>query len=175
MDGSPWNSSKITAPYRRVQGRTAASGSGHPVTTSIRVWRNPCRSGSIRPCHRLSRPTRRPSVGRGASSNPAGLQQQHPLVSIQGRSISDGGTRVVLPVPGGVCNTTRRWRANARGGWEGAIDREREAAGHPLGRSPSCATTVCTAVATDSGWLRITKCRAPSTVVRAACGSLRSR
>ena len=161
-------------------GRTAASGSGHPRSRprSVSFAKPACRSGfdpdRVTDC--LAQLPGRPSVGpRREQQSRRGLRNNTRWFSIQGRSISDGGT---------LCGPCRFRRAATRRGcysqrlvegWEGAIDREREAAGHPLGRSPSCATTVCTAVATDSGWLRITKCRAPSTVVRAACGSLRSR
>ena len=58
---------------------------------------------------------------------------------------------------------------------ERAVDGERRVGGCVQLSAPSSAITVATASATDSGWLRITKWRASSTVVRWACGSLRSR
>ena len=105
--------------------------------------------------------------GRRSGGDPPGLQHEHPAftdpwllderrwdargLAGAGRRLHDDETLVV----------ERSVKLGKR-----AVDGERHVGGFAQFSASSSAITVATASATDSGWLRITKWRAPSTVVR---------
>ena len=139
------------------------------VTTSTRVIADTRVSLRVRrpmvspTCSRVLRPSEWPPLGR----RPAGLQHEHPAftdpwllderrwdargLAGAGRRLHDDETLVV----------ERSVKLGKR-----AVDGERHVGGFAQFSASSSAITVATASATDSGWLRITKWRAPSTVVR---------
>ena len=81
------------------------------VTTSRRVSLANCRSKRM--CQPISEPTVQPRSSAIRFAIARAATRRGCSSSTRPRSISDGGTRVVLPAPGAAVSTAARWRSSA--------------------------------------------------------------